>query len=520
MVIAPLFLSAKVKVHGVFSKHMVIQQNAKIPVWGWADPNEAITVTTSWGENAITTAMQDSTWQIILKTPKAGGPFSMTIKAENTIVIDDVLSGEVWLCSGQSNMDIELYKLINDAREMKYQPLVEEIRKEVASANDPWIRHIEIPRTPSMYKKKEDFKADWRMAVKGQIDTITATGYYFAKELRKHLNVPVGLVECSFGGSRIQPWISEKTYLKDEKMKNFYLEDREILEARIKAMNSPDWVDAEYQKKLVLWETDKKKYTRPWPTEHPEISKQTPVTLYNGMVSAIIPYTIKGVIWYQGESNSHFMETDYGKYFRAMITDWRKDWGDENLPFYWTQLAAYQQAEVRSDTGWAIVCDQQRRTLELPHTGMAVLNDVGEAEDVHPHNKMDAGKRLALWALGNDYGIKVPEVSGPLYKKSNIKGRKIVLTFSHAGDGLKVAVKHLNKEPVESDEALKWFEICGRDGIWKAATANIVAKNKIEVYSPEVKHPVNVRYAWSSFCDGVNLYNSAGLPAAVFTTAE
>lgn len=233
-----------------------------------------------------------------------------------------------------------------------------------------------------------------------------------------------------------------------------------------------------------------------------------------------MPFKIKGgVLWYQGESNSHFLEEEYRGYFTALIKSWRADWNQEDLPFYWMQLANYEVPDKRSDLGWASVNNQLRQSLKLAHTGMAVLYDIGEAKDVHPHNKMDAGKRLALWALKNDYNVEVSAVSGPLYHSHKIKRNKIQITFSEVGEGLIVGHKHLlNPVSEVKNQPLKWFEIKGKDGEWYSAQAKIISKNKVEVWSEEGLMPMAVRYAWSSNPEGANLYNNHGLPASVFLT--
>jgi len=242
--------------------------------------------------------------------------------------------------------------------------------------------------------------------------------------------------------------------------------------------------------------------------------------LYNGMLSAVVPYAIKGAIWYQGESNAGYMTEHYEDYFSAMIRSWRKEWGRGDFPFYWAQLANFRDpnADPLEEDGWASICDQQRRTLKLPNTGMAVLIDIGEAKDIHPRNKPDVGKRLALWALAKDYGIDVPAYSGPLYKISEVKGSKILLRFSQVGSGLMVGSKNLMDDAVEIDEPLKRFQICGKNRAWQWADAMIVSKDTIEVSHPEIAEPVVVRYAWSSNPEGANLYNKEGLPASLFTT--
>ncbi|MCG9793173.1 sialate O-acetylesterase [Flavobacterium algicola] len=518
--VLPNIAKADVKLNALFSDHMVIQRETVIPIWGWADASEIITVETSWGASAQVITDKNGNWRADIKTPKAGGPHQITVFSKNKIVINDVLSGEVWLCTGQSNMDFDMSKFANKAKDPKDQPLADYIKNEIATANDDWIRHIEVPQTTSLLEKKMNFEDSWRSVNPSQTSKITATGYFFAKELRKRLNVPVGLVECSWGGTRVQPWISEEVYLEDKNRKDYYEASTKESLAKIEEMNAAGYVDTNYQKQLAEWEKKGKVGKKPKPTNGPLKDMQLPATLYNGMLSAVIPYAIKGAIWYQGESNAVFMPNEYEDYFTAMIKGWRKDWKQGDFSFYWVQLAACNRGNDKAEDGWATVNDQLRRSLKLPNTGMAVLYDIGEPMDIHPHNKMDAGKRLALWALQKDYKMDVTAVSGPLYKDMQIKGNKIEIDFSEVGSGLMVGNKDRLTDTKEVKEPLNWFEIVGADGIWKVAKAKIVAKNKIEVSSDLVANPVNVRYAWKGNPEGANLYNKEGLPAAVFSTIK
>ncbi|NIY16559.1 MAG: hypothetical protein GWM98_17520, partial [Nitrospinaceae bacterium] len=251
-----------------------------------------------------------------------------------------------------------------------------------------------------------------------------------------------------------------------------------------------------------------------------------PATIFNGMVNPVIPYAIKGTIWYQGEANSGYNPHRYGRNFRAMISSWRRHWGQGDFPFYFAQLANYGSPKASSE-GWPTVCDQQRRTLGLKNTGMAVLYDIGESRDVHPHNKMDVGRRLALWALKHDYpsaerrgGGKAASIvcSGPLYRSHSITDGKVVVLFDHAGSGLMTGEKPVMDAARETGEPLRFFEICGADRQWKQAQAEITGKDTVTVTHPEVPEPVSVRYGWSKNPEGANLYNKEGLPASIFTT--
>ncbi len=510
---------ADIRLGSLFSDGMVIQRETLAPMWGWAEPGEKVQVSATWGAKATTTAGKDGTWKVMLKTPEAGGPFEITVKGNNVVTIEDVLSGEVWLCTGQSNMAFPMRLIAGNAKESKYQPISDYVRHEIETAKDPLLRHIEVPNMSSPYEKKVDFEGQWISVSPETNSKITATGYFFARELRRELNVPVGLVECAMGGTRIQPWISKEAYLADPAMAEHYQRDRAELENRSKGW-SAEAAEKKQEVALAKWAAKGKKGRKPRMKADPAQDRQWSATLYNGMLSAVVPYAIKGAIWYQGESNADYMTEHYEDYFSAMIRSWRKEWGRGDFPFYWAQLANFRDpnADPLEEDGWASICDQQRRTLKLPNTGMAVLSDIGEAKNVHPRNKPDVGKRLALWALAKDYDVKVPAYSGPLYKGAKVDGRKIFIQFSHVGSGLMVGDKNLMDDAVEVDEPLKRFQICGKDRAWKWADAKIVSKDTIEVSHPEIAEPVIVRYAWSTNPEGANLYNKEGLPASLFTT--
>ena len=332
--------------------------------------------------------------------------------------------------------------------------------------------------------------------------------------------MPIGLLESAWGGTRVQPWISEETYLADNNMRDYFEASRQKSKAEIEIMESEDYIDEGYQNKMKIWESKGKKGRSPKSTQNPKNDMQLPATLHNSMISSIIPFKIKGAIWYQGESNAVYMTEEYEYYLTAMINSWRAEWNQGDFSFYWAQLAACQRPNDEADQGWSSVNNQLRRTLKVPNTGMAVLYDIGEAIDIHPHNKMDAGKRFALWALQNDYNIEVDAVSGPLYKSKSIHGNKVEVKFNEVGTGLMVGHKNLLEATVSVKESLKWFEIKGDEGVWKPAEAKIKSNNTIEVWGKGVKHPTAVRYAWSGNPVGANLYNKEGLPAAVFSTEE
>ena len=496
---------ADVQPSALFADGMVIQRETKAPVWGTADAGEKVTVTGSWGETVSTTADASGKWMVKLETPKAGGPYTLTIQGNNTVEIKDVLSGEVWFCSGQSNMVFELKRLAatnNHRTEKKYKAAAAYVKKEMETARDEMLRQFTVTGNTSPQEPLETLSGQWMSSSPQTNPDFSGTAYFFGCELRNELDVPVGLILCAWGATRVEPWIPAEAYQQDEEMAVYYQNN----------MMSKEEEMAEREATRRGWR----------PT--------VPSTIFNGMVNPVIPYAIKGAIWYQGEANSSHNPHNYERNLRTMISSWREHWGQPpspgsgvpwgEFPFYFAQLANY--AKPRPGTigfeGWPTVCDQQRRTLGLKNTGMAVLYDIGESRDVHPHNKMDVGKRLALWALKHDYNQSIPVWSGPLYKSHEIKGDKVIIKFDSAGSGLMSGEKPVMDATRETADPLKHFEICGADRQWKLALAEITEKDTITVSHPEVPKPSVVRYAWAPNPEGANLYNKEGLPASIFTT--
>lgn len=511
---------AEVRLGALFSEGMVIQRDTLAPVWGWAEPGEKIMVSTSWGAKSAAAAGKDGAWQVLLKTPPAGIGHTITVAGTNRITIQDVASGDVWFCGGQSNMDFTMQAISRDARDTANQPAAEYVRAEMQTARDPLLRHIEVPQTPAPFGKKYDFVGRWVSVSPETSPDITCTGYFFGRELRKHLKeVPIGLLECAWGGTRIQPWISKAAYLADPAKAAYFKDTTASLKKRSEGWNA-EQENERYQAALERWTAAGSAGRKPRPRTDPLNDKQHPATLHNGMVSAVVPYAMKGVIWYQGESNREFMCNEYEDYFSTLIRSWRAEWNRGDIPFYWVQLAAYKEPNAKplEASGWAAICDQQRRCLKLPNTGMAVTTDIGEAKDIHPRNKVDVGRRLANWALEKDYNIDLPAHSGPLYQSHSVEGNKFLITFRETGSGLMVGHKQGLKGAVEVEEPLRRFQISGADRAWKWAEANIVSEKCIEVFHPDIALPVAVRYAWSENPSGANLYNKEGLPASLFTT--
>ena len=535
MMTLPVAGNADVQPAALFADGMVIQRETKAPVWGTADAGEQVTVTASWGGTADVTAGENGKWSVKLQTPSAGGPHTLTIKGNNSVEIKNVLSGEVWFCSGQSNMDFTMKKLsvvFPQRTTPEHIPAANYVKQEMETATDALLRQFTVPKTTSPLEPRTALAGSWMDSSPQNNPGFSATAYFFGRELREKLNVPVGLIHCAWGGTRIEAWIPTEGFQQDKEMAAYVESNKAELESKM-ATWSPEQAKADYQASLMSWK-DKgagrtvKRGSRPKKASDPKTNPQLPSTLFNGMVNPVIPYAIKGVIWYQGESNAGHNPHKYETNFRAMINSWRDHWGQGDVPFYFAQLANYRgrsRANYRPPAvepveyhGWPSICDQQRRTLGLKNTGMAVLTDIGEAADVHPHNKMDVGKRLALWALKHDYQQKLPVCSGPLYQSHTIKGDAVIITFDSAGSGLMAGSKVGMANAQATDDALTYFQICGADRKWKWAEAELTGKDTIAVSHPDVANPTVVRYAWSENPEGANLYNKEGLPASLFTT--
>ena len=505
--LAPLTSMADITPAAMFTDNMVIQRDTQAPVWGTADAGEKVNVTASWGATTSTTTDDTGKWQVNLKTPAAGGPHTITLKGNNSIKINNVLSGEVWFCSGQSNMDFYLKQLtkFNPKRTApEEQPTIDYINKEIATAEDDQLRQFEVTKNTSPFEPLDTLNGSWVSSSPKTNDGFSATAYFFARELRKELKVPVGIIKCAWGGTRVEPWIPADAYQQDKDMAAYIEHEHSSL-----------------KKAIASWDPNKvKQGNRRRAAQSPITNQQAPATLFNGMVHPVMPYAIKGAIWYQGESNAGHNTTQYTKHFQAMITSWRKHWGQGDFPFYFVQLATFRTevTEPLDQDPWATVIDQQRRTLSLKNTGMAVLNDIGEARDIHPHNKIDVGIRLALWALKNDYGKNIAACSGPLYQSHEIKEGKVVISFEHSGSGLMAGSKTGMAPTVATKDPLKGFQICGVDRKWQWAEATITGPNTVTVSHKDITKPTIVRYAWAPNPGKVNLYNKEGLPTSIFTT--
>lgn len=487
--------AADVKLPCVFGDHMVLQREMALPVWGWADAGEKVTVTLA-EQSKTATADAEGRWSIKLDAVKAGGPYTLKVQGKNTLEKTDVLVGEVWLCSGQSNMAMTVNSSANkDA--------------EVAAANYPQIRMMTVARETAD-QPQTDCKGDWQIASPQTVGNFSAAGYFFGRELHKELGVPVGLINSSWGGTPVQAWTCRKLQASTPEL-------QPLVENFEKAAAGYDAEQAKvrFEKQLENWkqaaakakQEGKQAPRRPQAPLNPRQSPNSPGTLYNGMITPLVPYALRGAIWYQGESNAGNAKL-YGLQLSTMIGNWRKDWNQGDFPFLFVQLPNYQAAQQTPSeavAGWPLIREQFVQTLQLPNTGMAITIDVGEAGDIHPKNKQDVGKRLAQWALAKTYGKPVV-ASGPIYKSMQKEGGTILLSFDYADGGL----------VAKDGGKVKGFAIAGEDKNFVWADAKIEG-DKIVVSSPEVKSPVVVRYAWANNPE-VNLYNKAGLPVSPFRT--
>jgi len=482
--------SADVSLAPIFSNGAVLQREARIPVWGTAGPGEKIILTIG-DINISTTADENGNWKIFLPEHKAGGPYEMVVSGKNTITVSDIYFGDVWFCSGQSNMAMYVAGSANAQEEIK-------------QASNPMIREIKIPGIPSENPKNE-LQGTWKVCNSSTVGSFSATAYFFAKNIQPEIGVAIGIINCSVGGTRIEAWMSRQSLEKIPEMKKFLeIQDKNIQDYKV-AME-------QYNNKIKEWqdacEKAKKDGTplpeKPQPPKSP-INANAYSALFNGMVAPLQGFPIKGILWYQGESNTRSNAYLYRTLLSALIDDWRNFWKQE-VPFIFVQLPNIGKVcETYEDNTWAVLRESQLVNLNKPKTAMAVTIDIGEANNIHPLNKQEVGKRLALAALATVYGKKIV-YSGPVYSGMKIEGNKIRIKFNHTGSGL----------IAKDSDRLMGFVIAGEDQKFVKAQAKI-ENDTVVVWSDEIEKPVAVRYAWAGnpVC---NLYNKEGLPASPFRT--
>ncbi len=441
-----------VKLPGLFMDHMVLQRESQVRVWGWAEPGEAVSVTGSW-DGAVTAhgkAQDDGAWEILLKTAQAGGPHTLTVQGTNRTIINDVMLGEVWVCSGQSNMAWNLADLGT-----------QEALNDIINANHDKIRFFTVPLKLAA-NPAEDCDGSWHVCAMTTAAEFSAVAYYYGLDLHRLLGVPIGLIASHRRATRAESWTDQKT-----------LTAFPAFSKALKTLSqTPD-----------------------------ALSDQMPSVLFNGMIAPLTKYGIRGVIWYQGESNTD-RPIQYKSLFPAMIKAWRAHWNQGDFPFYYVQIAPFQyEASIQS----AALREAQMRTLKLPKTGMAVTLDLGERDNIHPSRKRTVSERLVLWAVRDIYGERRTVCQGPRLEAMRFEENQAVLRFYHTYGAL-----------TAKGGDLRGFTVAGKDRVFYPARATVQGKILI-LSNPEVKHPVAARYGWSNWTQA-NLYNQANLPASSFRT--
>jgi len=453
----------------MLSDHMVLQRGEPVPIWGWAEPGEKIIVAIA-GQTYETEADKEGRWRVDLTPLSVGDPLTLVVEGNNRLERTDILVGEVWVCSGQSNMEWPLVKSKGG-------------KLALLTANHPQLRLISV-KPQGTQTPQEDFSGNWQACTPERATGFSAVGYHFGLQLQKTLNVPVGLIENSWGGSSCEAWIRRDLLDADP-----------IYEPLMKR-----WKETE-----VKYEADKSdaKLASTMTNQH------RPANLYNARVLPLVPYAFRGVIWYQGETNVG-RAYQYREMFPLMIQNWRDTWDQGDFPFYWVQLADYmKETSEPGGSAWAELREAQTMTLDrLKNTGEAVIIDLGEGNDIHPVNKRDVGLRLSRWALARDYGLKLP-CESPRFESLAEADGKITVTFRSCGAGLHV-YDHTD---------IRGFAVAGEDKKWVWAKAKLVAANQVEVSSESVPAPVAVRYAWADnpVC---NLVSKDRLPVTPFRSDD
>ncbi|MCA5004742.1 sialate O-acetylesterase [Sphingobacterium bovistauri] len=456
-------LFAKLSLSSLFTDNMVLQQQKQVPIWGWANKGEKVTIKTSWDKKTYrTNASTSGNWKIELITPKAGGPYAIEILAGDKIVLQNVLIGEVWLCSGQSNMEMPL-------KGYPGQP-IEESTDAIIESKNKNIRFYTVPRNPSLKLQENSKPSDWKISNPENSANFSATAYFFAKRLHQILEVPVGVILCAYGGSNIETWMHQ------------------------------EWLKEVSNLEIPSEENGLKNKNR------------IPTMLFNGMVNPIVGFGLKGILWYQGESNYEIAES-YERLFTGMVQSYRKLWNDDQLPFYYAQIAPFDYASLppyhkEDKFNSAFIRDAQRKSLDtLMHSGMVVTLDIGEEECIHPSKKSEVGDRFAMLALQNSYFLKGINGQSPIYDKYEIHEAQAIVHFRECPLGL-----------TSHGKELKNFEIAGEDKLFYPANAIIKGK-AIVVSSPKVSKPAAVRYGFKDFVIG-DLFGVNGLPVSSFRTDD
>lgn len=501
---APAF--ADVKLHPLFCDNMVLQRDMKVPVWGTADPGEEIVVTfrvnEQGGENVDVIRLRADDrgeWKVVLNMPGACEQVGLTVKGKNEVQLKNVAVGDVWLCSGQSNMEWKLKDL----------PKNDQGKKVAADAMNKHIRLFTVPNRPFKEPQRtfpvSKTEGLWLECTPENVLNFSAVGYYFGRDIQKSQNVPIGLIAADWGGTPCESWTSNAGLEAEPGLKHYVDAWAAIDEA--KAM-------AAYEKAMTKYEADAAKAKaegKPAPRKPTKpvnggVHAHVPTALYNGMIAPLLPFPIKGAIWYQGESNASRAK-EYRTLFPAMIADWRKQWGSE-FPFFAVQLAPFR-ADGSDKVSYAELRDAQyHATKVLPKVGLAVITDCGDETDIHPQRKEPVGQRLALAARAIAYGEAI-EYSGPTFKDAKFESGQAIVTFDHIGGGLKC-----------HGDTLTGFALCSEDKIFHPAKAEIKG-DTVVVTCDKVAKPIAVRFGWVNFAKPeLNFFNAAGLPAVPFRSDD
>ncbi|HTN21430.1 MAG TPA: sialate O-acetylesterase [Pelobium sp.] len=454
---------SQVKMASIFTDNMVLQQEAKVAIWGWSQSNNAVNLKTSWDkQNYSAKADKNGKWKVYVNTPKAGGPYEININDGKNLNLKNILIGEVWILGGQSNMEMPM-------KGFRSQPVLGSNDAIVHSTNSNLRLYI-IPRAREFEAQENSKPSFWKQAEPESVANFSATGYFFGRLLQEMLKVPVGLINVNYGGSNAEAWMSRK--------------------------DLEEFAGIELPKKENASKVD----------------NRTATALYNGMLHPIIGYGIKGVVFYQGESN-YDRPDQYEKLFPALVKEWRTEWNQGDFPFYYVQIAPYNYAQLPpykagGKLNSAYLRDAQRKALaKIPNSGMVSLMDIGEENSIHPMHKKEGGERLALMALAKTYGIKGFGFESPVYDTLSVAGNIVTLKFKNVKNGFTTFGKNLVN-----------FEIAGKDQWFYPAKAEING-NEIVVSSPKVKDPVAVRYAFKDFVVG-ELFSTEGFPVSSFRTDD
>lgn len=468
---------------------MVLQRDKPVHIWGWSEPGEKITVSLN-AASQTATGDRLGRWNVYLPPQAAGGPFQVNVSGSNSIVLDDVLIGDVWFASGQSNMEMPLNGFPGSA-------VVDNAAEEIRNANHPNIRLL-LTRHKAVDYPARDFETSWTVCTPEAAANFSAVAYFFGREIAEREHVAVGLIDSTWGGTPAEAWVSLDGLSSDAGLMPVFAARAEMVDAE---GDVPAQMRAEKREDDDAKAANREPPKHPW---HPDPSSWAPAWLYNGMIAPAIGFPIKGVIWYQGEANSGALRAPmYEKVFPALIQDWRMHWQQGNFPFLFVQISSFKSDGTEF---WPLVREAQRRTLSVTNTAMAVTIDIGNPDNVHPADKQDVGARLALAARALAYGENM-EYSGPLFRETSIENDTVRVWFDHSSGGL-----------LAKGGGLQGFEIAGDDHRFFPAKATIEGQTVL-VSSGQLKAPKYVRYGWAN-APVANLFNQAGLPASPFTSEE